>query len=151
VPLVILVAIGTAVPAWFRDYARWVPGGLVSWVRWRRLDGKVRSKLEGLSLHAKEILVSTVRVGKPWQGGRLSVESGEVYDFLVSRSRGEWKGYASAWTQRALEELTQAGFLTFVQQGPGIFLVSMSRGDGSRERLADLLDAWLVQKRVWKP
>jgi hypothetical protein len=149
VGVVLLALLGAAV--WFRDYVRWAPRGFAAWVRWCRLDRGVRSKLEGLSPHAKEILVSTVRVGKPWQGGRLSVDAGDVYGFLVLRSRGEWKWHSGAGMGPSLEEVREAGFVTFVPQGPGQFLVTLSRDCGSRERLAELLEAQLVKQRVWKP
>ena len=152
VPVVILVGIVIALAAWFRDYARWAPGGVVSWVRWRHLDGHLRVKLAGLSTHAKELAVIAVRVGKEWQGGRLSIEMYEMVTFLNSRLRGQKvTEYSSDMMEDGFGELREAGLLTFVRQDIGTCLVKFSPKYGSGERLADLLEMRLVAKRQWKP
>jgi hypothetical protein len=147
--LVLVVVVGTALR--FRDYVRWAPKGLVSWVRWLGLPPECRSKLDGLGAPPKGILVGAVRVGKPWQGGRLSVETSGVETYLQLRSRVRIGVWCGRWMVNGLEELRRAGLLTFGQQEPGVFLLSLSRDYGPPARLAGLLDAQLVKQRVWKP
>jgi hypothetical protein len=137
------------VPFW--HYARWTPTGFAAWMRWRRVDNEVRSRLEGLEPVHWESLVASVRKGEPYQGGRRKVRRADAEKYINSRSRVGTAGWSISWLAGSLTALSDAGLVSFGQVSPGVFLVRIFRACGSDDTLAEVLDAKLVKKRVWTP
>ena len=157
-PLLIVVGLVTVLTAWWRrDWVRWgARGGLRSWVRWQRLDKDLRSRLEGLTVGARMLVIATVRVGELWPDGRLLVRLDDSLKLINSRRSWRPRWYSHYRLTSSLVELQKADVLTpgYVRS-EDTYLVSFCpefvRLYGSREQLAELLEVRLVLMREWKP
>ena len=153
----LVAGVVTALAVRQRDYVRWAPRGLISWVRWQRLDEDVRSGLEELTVFARMLVLATLEVGKQWPDGRVQVGTSEAGRFINSRRFAKPHWYTAVGLDVGFYGLRDAGLLTFgYMRAEEAFLVRFSADKiakvyGSREILAELIEMRLVVKREWKP